>query len=61
MLFFRCQQLGEARGFIDRRRGVTWRNSTVIFILVISGLSSIISIVSGTVNLQFQVSLFPFL
>ena len=43
-----------------QKEGATCRNSIVIFILVISGLSSIISIVLGTVNLQFQVSLFPF-
>ena len=33
---------------------VTCRNSTVIFKLVISGLISIILVVLGTVNLQFQ-------
>ena len=34
---------------------------TVIFKLVISGLTSIIFVVLGTVNLQFQGYLFPFL
>ena len=45
------------RAFIDRGRGLhaeTARSSlTVIFRLVIGGLTSIILVVLGTVNLQF--------
>ena len=45
----------EVRAFIDRSgRVATCRNSTVVFKLVISGLTSIILMVLGTVNLQFQ-------
>ena len=41
-------------------RGATSRNSTVIFKLVISGLPSIILVVSGQlVNLQFRGTLVP--
>ena len=47
-----------ARAFIDRGRGLqaeTIRSAlTVILKLVIGGLTSIISIVLGTVNLHFQ-------
>ena len=39
--------------------GATCRNSTVIFKLVISGLTSIILVVLGTVNLQFWGALVP--
>ena len=47
------------RGFIDRRWGVlyierTQSSLTVVFKLVISGLTRIILVVLGTVNLQFQ-------
>ena len=37
------------------------QNLTVIFRLVIGGLTGIILVVLGTVNLQFQGHLFPFL
>ena len=48
------------RAFVDRVGGVTCRNSTVIFKLVISGLPSIILVVSGQlVNLQFRGTLVP--
>ena len=59
-----------ARAFIDRRRGLhaeTIQSAlTVILKLVIGGLTSLILLVLGTVNLQFQVrfvsiSLRPFL
>ena len=47
-----------ARAFIDRGRGLHAETAqpalTVILKLVISGLTSVISIVLGTVNLQFQ-------
>ena len=43
------------------RGAVTRRNSTVIFKLVISGLTSIILVVLGTVHLQFQGPFVPFL
>ena len=47
------------RGFIDRRWGVLHVERaqsflTVVFKLVISSLTSIILVVLGTVNLQFQ-------
>ena len=55
------------RAFIDRvagaERGITCRNSTVItnshLQLVISGLTSIILVALGTVNLQFWDALVP--
>ena len=54
-----------ARAFIDRRRGLHAETAqaalTVILKLVIGGLTSILLIVLGTVNLQFQDCLFPFL
>ena len=59
-----------ARAFIDRRRGLHAETAqsalTVIFRLVIGGLTSVILIVLGTVNLQFQgpfvpISLWPVL
>ena len=34
---------------------------TIVFILVISGLTSVVLVVLGTVNLQFGVHLVPFL
>ena len=47
-----------ARAFIDRRRGLHAETAqsalTVIFRLVIGGLTSVILIVLGTVNLHFQ-------
>ena len=48
------------RAFVDRvgegelHAETAWSSLTVIFKLVVSGLISIILIVSGTVNLQFQ-------
>ena len=59
-----------ARAFIDRRRRLHAETAqsalTVIFRLVIGGLTSVILIVLGTVNLQFQgpfvpISLWPVL
>ena len=59
-----------ARAFIVRRRGLHAETAqsalTVIFKLVIGGLTSIILVVVGTVNLQFQgpfvpISLWPVL
>ena len=51
------------RASIDRVEGVTCRNSTVIsnrrLQLVISGLTSVILVVLGTVNLQFWGALVP--
>ena len=45
------------RAFIERERGlhaeIAWSSLTVIFRLVIGGLTSIILVVLGTVNLQF--------
>ena len=52
-----------ARAFIDRRglHAETAQPSlTVIFRLVISGLTSVILVVLGAVNLQFQGPLVPF-
>ena len=47
-----------ARAFIDRKMGIDVGTAqstlTVIFKLIISGLTSVILIVLGTVNLQFQ-------
>ena len=48
----------KARAFIDRSGGGTCRNTvqsatTVILKLVIGGLTSVILVVLGTVNLQF--------
>ena len=47
-----------AKAFIDRRRGLDVGTAqstlTVIFKLIISGLTSVILVVLGTVNLQFQ-------
>ena len=47
-----------ARAFIDRRRGIDVGTAqstlTVIFKLIIGGLTSVILIVLGTVNLEFQ-------
>ena len=47
-----------ARAFIDRRSGLHAETAqsalTVIFKLVISGLTSVILVVSGIVDLQFQ-------
>ena len=52
-----------ARAFIDRR-GLHAETAqpalTVIFRLVISGLTSVILVVLGAVNLQFQGPLVPF-
>ena len=52
-----------ARAFIDRGRGLHVETAqsalTVILNLVISGLTSVILIVLGTVNLQFQVRFVP--
>ena len=52
-----------ARAFIARRRGLHAETAqpalTVIFRLVISGLTSVILIVLGTVSLQFQGPLVP--
>ena len=48
---------GVVKGFIDRRRGCLQKQQsalTVIFKLVISGLTSISFAVLGAVNLQFQ-------
>ena len=59
-----------ARAFIDRKMGIDVGTAqstlTVIFKLIISGLTSVILIVLGTVNLQFQgrfasIALRPFL
>ena len=48
----------EARAFTDKRRGLQAETAplalTVIFKLIIGGLTSIILIVLDTVNLQFQ-------
>ena len=48
---------GGARAFIDRRRGLRAETSqsalTVIFKLVSSGLTSVILVVLGTINIQF--------
>ena len=50
-----------ARAFIDRRRGLHAEAPqsavTAIFRLITGGLTSVILIVLGTVNLQFQVQL----
>ena len=51
--------------FIDRQRGLHAESIqsalTVIFKLVMGGLTRVILVVLGAVNLQFRVSLFPFL
>ena len=53
------------RAFIDRGRGLqaeTAQSALIVsFRLVIGGLTSVILIVVGTVHLQFQGGLFPFL
>ena len=53
-----------ARAFINRRRGfhaeIAQLSLTVILKLAIDGLTSIILVVLGTVNLQFQDPFFPF-
>ena len=54
-----------ARTSIDRRRGLHAEMAqsalTVIFKLVIGGLTNVILVVLGIVNLQSRVGLFPFL
>ena len=48
------QPVGQELLQIEVREGITCRNSTVIFRLVIRGLTSVILMVLGIVNLQFQ-------
>ena len=52
-----------ARAFIDRKMGIDVGTAqstlTVIFKLIISGLTSVILIVLGTVNLQFRGQFVP--
>ena len=54
-----------ARTFIDRRRGLhaemAQSSLTVIFKLVTGGLTNVILVVLGIINLQSRVVLFPFL
>ena len=54
-----------ARAFIVRRRGLHAETAqsalTVIFKLVTGGLTNVILVVLGIINLQSRVVLFPFL
>ena len=55
LLYFRCRHLGVVRSeFLSTGWRTTCRNRTVIFRLVLSGLTSIILVVLGVLNLLFR-------